>query len=79
MDYGGGRICVCEARPLVWALLGEFSVSWLGEFEGQGRRPHELPWGNRTPELQAFLSELEKTVWGLAVGLLGPLEELQIQ
>lgn len=54
-------------------------MSWLGEFEGQGRRPHELPWGNRTPELQAFLSELEKTVWGLAVGLLGPLEELQIQ
>lgn len=47
----------CAGRTLVWALLGEVSESWLGKFEGQGRRPHELPWGNRTPELQAaFLS-----------------------
>lgn len=57
----------CAGRTLVWALLGEVSQSWLGKFEGQGRRPHELPWGNRTPELQACLSELEKWLWDCRV------------
>lgn len=33
----------------------------------------------RKTELQAFLSELEKRAWSLVMGLLGPLEELQIQ
>lgn len=45
-DYGGERMCVREARPLVQALLGEVSVSRLDRAEGPMSFPGETEFQN---------------------------------